>query len=89
MVALAAEHLATGLAMDMTADKGGGLLLQEVLLKGFAELFRISQGQAEMPDVLARLLQDDHVGKGFFVAIVITDDELHFNLHGGFPPAAC
>jgi hypothetical protein len=41
--------------MDLTADQGGGLLLQEVLLKGFAQLFRISQGQAEMPDVLARL----------------------------------
>jgi Mg/Co/Ni transporter MgtE len=34
-----------------------------------------------------RLLQDDHIGEGFFVIIVVADDQLNCDLYGNTPPA--
>jgi hypothetical protein len=42
-----------------------------VLLKHLEELIRFRQRQAEMLNALAGFLQDDDIGVGFFVAIVI------------------
>jgi hypothetical protein len=69
-------------------DKRRGWLFQHLLLKHREELFRFRQHQAKMFNALAGYLQDDDIGVGFFAAIVITHDELDFDLHGGIPPAA-
>src|SRR5713101_3204386 len=87
VMALGAQCLAAGLTTGTAADKGCSLLLHELLLKRLKELLRFCQRQAELLNALVGFLQDDDIGVGFFVAIVITYDELHFDLHEGFPPA--
>jgi hypothetical protein len=46
-------------------------------------LGRFSQCQAQMLETCVVLFQDDDVGDGGFMAIIITNDELQFDAHGG------
>src|SRR5262245_39711093 len=49
------------------------------------ELFGLSEGQAQMRNVLGVLLQGDDVGDGFFLAIIVAHNELEFDAHGRAP----
>jgi hypothetical protein len=50
--------------------KGRGLLCHEALLEHLEDLLRFREGQAEVFNALAELLQDYHIGAGCLVAIV-------------------
>src|SRR5215475_12812879 len=47
----------------------------------------LCEGQPDLLDPLTRLLQNDHIGQGFLVIIVVADDQLNCDLHGNTPPA--
>ena len=57
-------------------EKGVDLLLEEVPLQGAEEVFGLRQGQPEMLDALMVLVEGDDIGDGFFVTVIVTDDEL-------------
>jgi hypothetical protein len=62
------------------------LLLQQFLLDEFEELFRLSERQAEMLNAAAVLFQRHDIGHSLFTAIIVAQDELEFDTHGGAPP---
>jgi len=80
------ERLPTGVTPGMGRDKGRGLLFHKALLKRGEDLLRFGEGQTEVLNTLAGLLQDHHIDEGFFVAIVVAHHELDFELHGSCPP---
>jgi hypothetical protein len=53
-----------------------------VVLQRREELFRFYPRQAEVLDLLARLLEDNQFMDGVFLAIICTYDELHLEPHG-------
>jgi hypothetical protein len=66
----------------MSGDKGSRLPLHKVVLQRGEELLRFRQRQAEVLDLLARLIEDNQFMDGFFLAIICTYDELHLEPHG-------
>jgi hypothetical protein len=76
------ERLPTVFALGTGGDKGRGLLFHEALLQRGEDLLRFRQRQAEVLDALAGLLEDCHIGEGFFMAIVIAHHELDSDLMG-------
>jgi hypothetical protein len=71
-----------------TCRKGGDLLLKEVPLQGAEELFGLRQGQPEMLDALMVLIEDDDIGDGLFITLIVTDDKLQFDTHTGASPGS-
>jgi len=57
------------------------LLPQQVTLGGAEKLFGLQQGQPEMLDALVILVEGDDIGDGFFVTLIVTNDELQFDTH--------
>src|SRR6267142_5749394 len=76
VVPLGAEGSATCLAVHAPREKGGGLPFYNLLLQRGQEGFRLCQGQTDLFDLLACLLQDDHVSDGRFVTIVVIDHQV-------------
>jgi hypothetical protein len=72
----------------MRVEKGVGLLLDEVSLEGAEELFGLGQGQPEMLDALVVLVERDDIGDGFFVTVIVRDDELQFDAHRMVSPGS-
>ena len=70
----------------MQLEKGGDLLLEEVPLEGAEELFGLGQTQPEMLDALVVLVEGDDIGDGFFLTVIVTDDELQFDAHSRASP---
>ena len=62
------------------------LLAQQFLLDAFEALFGLSKRQAEMFNALAVLFQRHDIGYSLFTAIIVAQDELEFDTHGGAPP---
>jgi hypothetical protein len=60
----------------MRVEKGGDLLLEEVSLESAEELFGLGQGQPEVLDALVVFVERDDIGDGFFVTVIVRDDEL-------------
>ena len=63
--------------LSLGRNESPGLLFHEALQERREGLLRFRKGQAEVLNALAGLLQDHHVGEGFFVAIIVTHDELN------------
>jgi hypothetical protein len=63
-------------------EKGGDLPFHNPLLQRRQEGFRLGQGQPDLFNLLARLLQDDHVSDGLFMIIIVIDHQVDFDLHG-------
>jgi hypothetical protein len=76
------ERLATMVTLGMGRNKGRGLLFHEALLECREGLLRFREGQAQVLNALADLLQNHHVGEGFFVAIIVAHHELDSDLMG-------
>jgi hypothetical protein len=56
--------------------------VRQVLLEGLEDLFRVNERQAEVLEAFAVLLQDHHIGKGFFMALVVAHNELDLSFMG-------
>jgi len=69
-------------------EKGVNLLLEEVALEGAKELFGLGQTQPEMLDALVVLGEGDDIGDGFFMTLIVTNDELQFDAHRGTSPGS-
>ena len=65
----------------MRIEKGGDLLLEELPLDGAEELFRLGQAQPEMFDAPIVLAEGDDIGDGFFMTLIVRDDELQVDAH--------
>jgi hypothetical protein len=76
-----AERLAAVGTLGLRGDKGGRLPLQEVVLQRGEELFGFRERQAEVLDLVARLIENDHLMDGVFLPILCTHDELHLEPH--------
>ena len=74
-------------AIRARVEKGVDLL-EEVLLQGAEEVFGLRQGQPEMLDALMVLVEDDDIGDGLFITLIITDDKLQFDTHTGASPGS-
>ena len=70
-------------------EKGVNLLLEEVSLEGAEELFGLGQTQPEMLDALVVLVEGDDIGDGFFLTVIVTDDELQLDAHSRTSPGSC
>jgi len=57
------------------------------MLQRRQEGFRLCQGQTDLVDLLARLLQDHHVREGLLVTLVVIYHQVDVDLQGGTPPA--
>jgi hypothetical protein len=64
------------------------LLLEEMSLEGAEELFGLGQAHPEMLDTMVVLVEGDDIGDGFFVTVIVTDDELQFDTHTGASPGS-
>jgi hypothetical protein len=73
----------------MRVEKGVDLLLEEVALEGAKELSGLGQTQPEMLDALVVLVEGDDIGDGFFMTVIVTDDELQFDAHSRTSPGSC
>src|SRR6266446_8282592 len=82
------EQGATGRARGTRVEKGGNLLLQQVSLQGAEELFGLRQGQPELLDALMVLVEGEDIGDGLFLTLIITHDELQFEVHTGASPGS-
>jgi len=69
-------------------EKGIDLLLEEVSLEGAEELFGLGQAQPEMLDAVVVLVEGDDIGDGFFITLIVTNDELQFDTHTGASPGS-
>src|SRR2546425_6064388 len=69
-------------------EKGVNLLLEEVSLEGAEKLFGLGQGQPEMFDALVLFVEGDDIGDGFFITLIVTNDELQFDTHRGASPSS-
>jgi hypothetical protein len=72
----------------MRVKKGADLLLEEVLLEGTEEVFGLSQSQPEMLDALVVLGEGKDIGDGFFLTVIVTDDELQLDAHSRASPGS-
>ena len=68
-------------AIRARVKKGVDLLPQQVTLGGAEKLFGLRQGQPEMLDALVILVEGDDIGDGFFVTLIVPNDELQFDTH--------
>src|SRR5262249_20790057 len=75
-------------ARRMRVEKGGDLLLEQLSLDGTEELFGLGQGQPEMFDALVVLGEGDDIGDGFFMTLIVTDDQLQFDAHRRASPGS-
>ena len=75
-------------ARRMRVEKGGDVLLEEVPLEGAEKLFGLGQGQPEMFDALVLFVEGDDIGDGFFMTVIVTDDELQFDAHSRASPGS-
>jgi hypothetical protein len=75
-------------AIRARVEKGGDLLLEEVLLQGAKEVFGLRQGQPEMLDALMVLVEGDEIGDSLFLTLIVTHDELQFDTHTGASPGS-
>ena len=82
------ERRATVRARRMGVEKGVDLLLEEVALEGAQELLRFGQTQPEMLNPLVVFIEGDDIGNGFFLTIIVTNDELQFDAHTGASPGS-
>src|SRR3989449_4891982 len=82
------EQGATVRASGTRVEKGGNLLLQQVSLQGAEELFGLRQSQPEMLDALMVLVEGEDIGDGLFLTLIITHDELQFEVHTGASPGS-
>jgi hypothetical protein len=82
MEAFDLQRGAAVLARGARLEKRVNLVLQQAFLESVQELFGLPEGQAQMLDALGVLLKDDDIGDGFFMAIIITNNELKFDAHG-------
>src|SRR5215471_16743555 len=87
-VGLEIERLPAVRAHRMRVEKGGDLLLEEVPLEGAEQLFGLGQAEPEMFEALVLLVEGDDIGDGFFVTVIVTDDELQFDAHTGASPGS-
>jgi hypothetical protein len=62
--------------------------LEPALLEGAEKSFGLGQGQPEVLDAFVVLVQGDHIGDGFFVTVIVTDDELQFVAHSRASPGS-
>jgi hypothetical protein len=69
-------------------EKGVNLLLEEVALEGAEKLFGLGQGQSELFDALVVLVEGDDIGDGFFMTLIVTDDQLQFDAHRSASPGS-
>src|SRR5215467_9274587 len=88
-VGLELERRATVRARCMRVEKGGDLLWEEVALEGAQELFGLGQTHPEMLDALVVLGEGDDIGDGFFLTVIVTDDELQCDAHSRTSPDSC
>src|SRR2546425_11281319 len=82
------ERRATVRARRMGVEKGVDLLVEEVALEGAQELLRFGQTQPEMLNPLVVFIEGDDIGNGFFLTIIVTNDELQFDAHTGASPGS-
>src|SRR4029434_7609203 len=75
-------------AIRARVEKGGDLLLEEVLLQGAEEVFGLCQSQPEMLDALMVLVESDDIGDGLFITLIVPHDELQFDTHTGASPGS-
>src|SRR5262245_62103338 len=75
-------------ARRMRIEKGGDLLVEEVALEGAEQVFGLGQAEPEMFDTLVMLVEGDDIGDGFFVTVIVTDDEWQFDAHTGASPGS-
>jgi len=52
------------------------------------ELFGLGQTQPEMLDALVVLVEGDDIGDGFFMTVIVTNDELQFDAHREASPGS-
>ena len=57
-------------------------------LEGAEELFGLGQGQPEVLDALVVLVERDDIGDGFFMTVIVRDDELQFDAHSRASPGS-
>src|SRR5215471_7619940 len=88
-VGLELERRAAVRARCMRVEKGVDLLLEEVVLEGAKELFGLGQTQPEMLDTLVVLVEGDDIGAGFFMTVIVTDDEWQCDAHSRTSPGSC
>lgn len=87
-MSLELERRAAIQARHMRIKKGADLLLEEALLEGTEEVFGLSQSQPEMLDALVVLGEGKDIGDGFFLTVIVTDDELQFDAHSRASPGS-
>jgi hypothetical protein len=51
-------------------------------------VFGSGQGQAELLDTLVIFVEGDDIGDGFWLALIVADDELEFDAHTGASPGS-
>src|SRR4030095_10029817 len=68
--------------------KGVNLLLEEGAVEGAEQVCGLGQGQSEMCDALVVLGEGDDIGDGFFMTLIVTNDELQFDAHRGTSPGS-
>ena len=88
-MSLELERRAAVRARCRRVEKGGDLLLEEVALEDAQELFGLGQTQPEMLDALVVLVEGDDIGDGFFMTVIVTDDELQFDANSRTSPGSC
>src|SRR6266702_7863694 len=87
-VGLELERCPAVRARRARVEKGVNLLLEEVALEGAEQLFGLGQGQSEMFDALVVLVEGDDIGDGFFMTLIVTDDQLQFDAHRRASPGS-
>ena len=83
MVAFDYERSAAGRAGRACVQKRVPLALEQAFLDGVKALFGLLKRQAQMRKAAVVFLQGDDIGDGFFLAIIITQNALQFDAHGG------
>ena len=88
MIAFDLQRRAAVLPRGARIEKCVDLSLEHALLDGGEELLRLRKRQAHMLNASVVVLQGDDIGNGFFVAIIITNNALKFDAHGGASPGS-
>jgi hypothetical protein len=58
------------------------LMLQHALLDDFEQLLRLRERQAQVLKAAVVFLQGNDISDGFFLAIIVANNELQFDAHG-------
>src|SRR5262249_34702612 len=77
------ERLSTVVTLGMGRNKGRHLLCYQMLLQRREETLRFGRREAQMLDLLVRLLHHRDFRHLLFTTILCTHDELHLDFHGG------